>query len=140
MLKQIPGCISPDLMRIMMQMGHGDELVVADADFPADTFGKRVVRADGVRSADLVDAILQFYPLDPFSKRPAAVMAPVGEAAEAPALSEIKTIIKKYEPTFTEYEYVERFAYYERAKQAFAVVITSEPDGNVILKKGVVNL
>lgn len=140
MLKGIPGCISPKLMETMMRMGHGDELIFADADFPADTCARLVIRADGVGLEELLSSVLPFYPLDPFVETPAAIMAPVGEATVADAVLRGRDIIRRFEPTFGDYEYVERFAFYERAKRAFAVVITGEPDGNVILKKGVVNL
>lgn len=140
MLKGIPGCIPPKLMEVMMRMGHGDELVFADADFPADTCGRLVIRADGMGLETLLEAVLQFYPLDPFVEIPVAIMAPVGDAVVSDAVLRARDIIRRYEPAFADYEYVERFAFYERAKGAFAVVITGEADGNVILKKGVVNL
>lgn len=140
MLKRIPGCIPPALMEWMMRMGHGDTLVLADADFPADTLAKRVVRADGVSLLTLLDAILPFYPLDPFVAKPAAVMAQV-DGAEAPeVLRHAAEHIRPHEQAFDGFEYVERHQFYERAKAAFAVVVTGEPDGNMILQKGVVNL
>ena len=139
MLKNIPSIISPDLMYVMMRMGHGDELVLADGDFPADTFSKRVVRADGLRIADLLKAILPFFPLDTFVDKPVAIMAPGGKDAEEPASwKEFREIISKYNRHFVDFEYIKRYDFYKRAKDSFAVVATSEPDGNIILKKGVV--
>ena len=138
MLKKIPGVISPDLIQTMMRMGHGDELVLADCDFPAETFSKRIIRADGVMIADLLKAILPFYPLDPFVEKPVAIMAPVGDAKEPEVWQEFRKIILRHEKRFTDFEYAERFVFYQRAKESFAVVITGEPDGNLILQKGVV--
>lgn len=138
MLKNIPSVISPNLMHAMMCMGHGDELVLADSDFPAHTFSKRIIRADGIRTADLLEAILPFYPLDSFVEKPVSVMAPVGDTKEPEVWKEFLRIISRHEKHFSDFEYVERFAFYQRAKESFAVVITGEPDGNLILQKGVV--
>ena len=102
MLKNIPDCISPELMSLMMRMGHGDELVLADRDFPAETFSKRVVRADGLKITQLLEAILPFYPLDPFVEKPAAIMAPVDKEPEA--WKEYRKAISKFEKKFTEFE------------------------------------
>jgi len=138
MLKGIPSVISPDLMFVMMRMGHGDQLVLADCDFSAETCSKRVIRADGIRIADLLDAILSFYPLDPFTEKPVAIMAPVEDAKAPEVWKEFRGIISRHEKRFTDFEYVERFAFYRRATESFVVIITGEPDGNLILKKGVV--
>lgn len=140
MLKGIPSCISPELMAVMMRMGHGDELILADADFPAESCNARVLRADGVGLVELLRAILPLYPLDPFVEKPAAIMAPVGDATVAEAIWTARALIAEQNPGFDDYEQVERFDFYRRAKNAFAVVVTGEPDGNLILKKGVVNL
>jgi len=136
MLKNIPECISPELMSIMMKMGHGDELVLADRDFPAETFSKRVVRADGLKISTLLESLLLFFPLDSFVEKPVAIMAPVDKEPEA--WKEYRKVISKFEGRFTNFEYAERFEFYKRAENSFAVVATSEPDGNLILKKGVV--
>ena len=136
MLRNIPDCISPELMSVMMRMGHGDELVLADGDFPVDSFSKRVLRADGHRLAILLKAILPFFPLDPFVEKPVMIMAPVGK--EPDCWEDYRRIITSFEKRLTEFEYIERFDFYTRAQNAFAVVATSEPDGNIILKKGVV--
>ena len=136
MLKNIPECISPKLIYLMMKMGHGDEIVLADRDFPADTFSKRVVRADGLKIMQLLEAILPFFPLDSFVDKPVAIMSPVDKEPEA--WKDYHKVISKFEKRVTDFEYVERFDFYKRAKDSFAVVATSEPDGNLILKKGVV--
>jgi L-fucose mutarotase len=137
MLKGIPGCLSPELLSVLAMMGHGDEIVLADADFPAYRCSQRVLRADGVEIAPLLAAILPLFPLDSFVENPIAIMAPVDKAAPEPKpWGRFREIVKPHFKTFTDFEYVERFAFYDRAKQAFAVVVTSEPDGNLILKKG----
>jgi len=138
MLKNIPGIISPDLLHTMMSMGHADRLVLADSDFPADTFSKRVIRADGIRIADLLKAILPFFPLDPYVEKAVSIMAPVGTTKEPKAWQEFREIILQHEKSFTNFDYLERFEFYKQAKESFAVVITGEPDGNLILQKGVV--
>lgn len=139
MLKGIPAIISPRLMYTMMCMGHGDELVLVDMDYPAYTFSQKVIRLDGVKIPPLLEAILPFFPLDIFVDKPAATMAPVEEVQEEPEFfRESKEIISRYHEPFTDLEYVERFKFYERTKESFAVVMTSEGDGNLILRKGVV--
>ena len=139
MLKNIPAIISPELLYNMMKMGHGDELVLADGDFPVETFSKRVVYAYGHEIPALLEAILEYFPLDPFVEKPVSIMAPVEQDAEEPSnWAKYRPIISKNEERFKDFEYVERFKFYERARGAFLVVATSEPDGNLILKKGVV--
>jgi len=126
-------------MSIMMRMGHGDELVLADGDFPVDTFSKRVIRADGHRLTTLLEAISPFFPLDPFVEKPIMTMDYHAWSKEEPAsYATFRKAIKKFYQNFTDFEYIERFDFYKRAQNAFAVVATSEPDGNIILKKGVV--
>lgn len=136
MLKGIPACLSPDLMHALMSMGHGDEVVLADADFPTASNAKRLIRADGLDIATLLEAILLFFPLDRFVDSPVATMdcSPWGNEPES--YERFRKIIKIHSPQFKGFELVERFALYERAKQAYAVIVTSEPDGNLFLKKG----
>jgi len=136
MLKNIPTCISPDLMHALMTMGHGDEIVLSDADFPAADNAKRLIRADGLGVATLLEAVLPFFPLDSFVDKPVITMDCSAWGDEPESYERFRKIIRKYEPKFTDFELVERFALYERASKAYAVVVTSEPDGNVILKKG----
>lgn len=141
MLKGIPNVISPDLLKILMEMGHGDELVIADGNFPAASVAQRLVRADGLGGATMLDAILQLMPLDQYVPAPVALMAVVaGDTVKPVIWKEYRKIITRHEPTFTEFEMVERFAFYERAKKAYAVLATSEAAqyANVILKKGVI--
>lgn len=141
MLKGIPNVISPDLLKILMEMGHGDELVIADGNFPAASVARRLVRADGLGGSVMLDAILQLMPLDQYVPRPVALMAVVqGDTAKPVIWDEYRAIIARYEKDFSEFEFVERFAFYERAKAAYAVLATSEAAqyANVILKKGVI--
>ena len=141
MLKGIPNVISPDLLKILMEMGHGDELVIADGNFPAASVAQRLVRADGLGGAVMLDAVLQLMPLDQYVPRPVALMAVVqGDTVKPVIWDEYRAIIARYEKDFSEFEFIERFAFYERAKAAYAVLATSEAAqyANVILKKGVI--
>lgn len=136
MLRNIPACISPDLMHALMSMGHGDEIVLADADFPAATHSKRLIRADGLDVATLLEAILPFFPLDTFAERPVITMDCSEWGDEPESYERFRKIIKKHDKNFKDFELLKRFDFYGRAKNAFVVVVTSEADGNVILKKG----
>ncbi len=141
MLKNIPSILSPELLRVLMEMGHGDEIVIADGNFPSESCGQRVIRADGHDVPELLDAILLFFPLDPFVKSPVGLMEVVkGDKTETPIWEEYKNIITKHDSSFNSFEYIERFEFYERAKNAFAVIATGEKAlyANIILKKGVV--
>jgi L-fucose mutarotase len=141
MLKGIPPIISPELMLVLMKMGHGDELVLGDGNFPADSNAQRIVRADGHSVPAILEAILKVLPLDTFVEKPAAVMQPVDKnAAEPPIWKEFRRIIQMSEGKRKELELVERFAFYERARKSYAIVATSESAlyANLILKKGVV--
>ena len=142
MLKGIPSILSPELLKILMEMGHGDELVIADGNFPAASIANKLVRCDGHGVPELLDAILQLFPLDKYVEAPVSLMAVVpGDTVPTPVIWETyKEIVSKYETT--QIEFLERFAFYERAKTAYAVVATGESAiyANVILKKGVVIL
>ncbi len=140
MLKGIPSILSPDLLKILMEMGHGDEIVLGDGNFPAASVAQRLARCDGHGVPELLDAILKLFPLDPFVECPVALMAVVPGDSTRPAIWEdYRGIIRRYEK-FSDFEYVERFAFYERARQAYAVVATGESAAyaNIILKKGLV--
>ena len=124
-----------------MEMGHGDEIVIADGNFPAEAIGKRVVRCDGHGVPELLDAIMQLFPLDTYTDKPVMLMEVVPGDPVVPTIwDEYKDIINKYEPENCKIEMIERFAFYERAKTAYAVVATGEEAiyANIILKKGVV--
>jgi L-fucose mutarotase len=140
MLKGIPSILSPELLKILMEMGHGDELVIADGNFPAASIAKRLIRSDGNMIPELLEAVLKFFPLDKYVELPVSLMAVVpGDPYKPTIWEKYRAICKKHEH-FTDFEKVERFAFYERAKNAYAVIATSETAlyANVILKKGVI--
>ncbi len=141
MLKGLSPLISPDLMTTMMRMGHGDDLVLADANFPGESHARRMVRADGIGIPELLDAILPWFPLDTFVACPAFVMQPVDVAAsEPPVWSEYRRLLSQHERRPIGLACVERFAFYEQARASYAVVATGELSiyGNLVLRKGVV--
>ncbi len=140
MLKKINPILSPELVKALMEMGHGDEIVLADGNFPGTTIGQRVIRADGHGVPELLDAILEYFPLDTYSEKQVGLMEVTpGDPCVPTIWDDYKEIIKKHDDK-AQIEFIERFAYYERAKKAFAVVQTGETAiyANVILKKGVV--
>ncbi len=143
MLKGISPLISPELLSVLDRMGHGDEIVLADAHFPGDTYNPHVLRADGLRIADLLAAILPLFELDTYVAHPLVMMAPVPGNTLDPLVEEgyLKSI-HATNPSVAPIERIERFAFYDRAKKAFAVVMTGETAkyGNIILKKGVTPL
>jgi L-fucose mutarotase len=141
MLKGLDPLLTPDLLHVLRAMGHGDELVVADANFPAASVARRLVRLDGVDGPRALRAILSVLPLDTFTATPAAVMAVVGDPDTVPEpVRDYQALIDAAADRPVRLEVVERLAFYARARQAFAVVATGEgrPYGNVILVKGVI--
>lgn len=143
MLKNIPSIISPALLKVLMEMGHGDEIVLADGNFPAESLGENaiVIRADGHGVAPILDAVLQLMPLDQYSKLPVALMEVVkGDDCKPIIWNEYKSIIRSHNENADAIEMTERFAFYERAKKAYAIVATGESAiyANILLKKGVV--
>src|ERR1700722_5773337 len=130
MLKGIPNVLSPELLKILMEMGHGDEIVVADGNFPAASNAQRLVRCDGLGVPQLLEAILLLFPLDNFVKHPVALMAVVPGDNYTPDIWPIyKKIVQKQESRFGDFEKVERHAFYERAKKAYAIVATGGGGG-----------
>ena len=141
MLKHISPAISPDLIKVLMEMGHGDELVIADGNFPAASIAQRLVRADGLGCPTLLDAILNLFPLDQYVEKPVSLMAVVpGDPYKPVIWDDYRKIVPRQESTFADFDYVERFAFYERARKAYAILATSEMAlyANIILKKGVI--
>jgi L-fucose mutarotase len=141
MLIGIAPCISADLLSVLYRMGHGDEIVLADAFFPGDSFNARVVRADGIRIPALLDGILSLINLDAYVDAPVVMMQPTpGDELDLTVEASYRAQIEKHWPRTPPVERMERFAFYERAKKAFAVVMTGETVkyGNIILKKGVI--
>ncbi len=141
MLKNIPSIIPPELLKILMEMGHGDEIVFGDGNFPAATHARRLVRCDGHGVPELLDAVLSLLPLDGYVDKPVYLMQVVpGDPTKPVIWDEYRKIISKYEPGFKEFAFVERFAFYEQAARAYCIVATGEPAlyANIILKKGVI--
>jgi len=141
MLIGIPSCIGPELLSLIHRMGHGDELVLADAFFCGETFGKRVVRADGIRIPELLDGILGLVNLDDFVPDPLVMMQPSpGDFLDPAVERSFRAAVDRHWPDAPPIARMERFAFYERARNAFAVVMTGETVkyGNIIIKKGVI--
>lgn len=141
MLKNICKLISPELLKILSEMGHGDEIVIADANFPAHSVGQRVVRLDGVNIPELLKGILKLIPLDTYSADNAALMAVTPGDNFVPVICEkYKLSLRAAEGDRVKLSEMERFAFYERSKLAYAVVLTGEESlyANIILKKGVI--
>ncbi|WP_445503891.1 RbsD/FucU family protein [Microvirga sp. G4-2] len=141
MLKNLNPLLSPELLMVLRSMGHGDEIAVVDANFPAASMAQRLVRLDGLSVTAVTDAILSVMPLDDFVPEAAWRMEVVGEPqAEQPIFDEFRAIIARHEGIGFRLAALERFAFYDRAKAAYAIVSTGEARlyGNIILKKGVV--
>jgi L-fucose mutarotase len=140
MLKGIPDILSPELLKILMEMGHTDELVIADGNFPAGAHPRRVVRLDGHGVPELLDAILTFYPLDRYVDAPVTLMAVLPGDPVVPVIwDEYKAIIARHEGNIHCKE-IDKYEFYEASRRAYALVATSESAlyANIILKKGVV--
>ena len=141
MLRNIDPILSPDLLYALSAMGHGDEIVLADANFPAEALGPKCIRADGSDASSVLRAVLSVLPLDSFVDAPAISMEVVGEPDAIPdAVHDFQSIIDAHADHPKDIQSLERFAFYERAATAFAVVQTGERRlyGNLILKKGVI--
>lgn len=140
MLKGISPLLSPDLLSTLARMGHSDEIVLADAHFPGHTFNPSVIRADGIKIADLLDAILPLFELDSYVQHPLIMMAPVEGDMLDPQVEEAYTAaIRKHAPNAPAIHRIDRWDFYDRTQEAFCVVMTGETAkyGNIILKKGV---
>ncbi|MFK7695487.1 L-fucose mutarotase [Paenibacillus sp. HJGM_3] len=140
MLKKIPKLLPPELVKIMMEMGHGDELILADAHFPAASHAQRLIRCDGHPIPQLLEAVLELYPLDGYVEAPVALMQVVEGDAVNPVIWDVYQNVLQQSGNPVQLEYVERFAFYERAKRAYAIVASGETSqyANLILKKGLV--
>ena len=139
MLKGLSPLLSPDLLHLLASMGHGDEIVLADANFPAATHARRLLHLPGAGAPDLLDAVLDVLPLDDFVAQAALTMQVVGgTGATPPVVGEFDAVLRRHgcNPSAA----LERFAFYQRAAGAFAIVATGETRvyGNILLKKGVV--
>ncbi|NGP19397.1 RbsD/FucU family protein [Devosia aurantiaca] len=140
MLKNIPPLLGPQLLSTLRAMGHGDEIVIADANFPAEFLGPLTMRADGISATDMLEAVLTVMPLDEFVDEAAIGMAVVGNPdAREPIYDAFQDIITRHEPKMS-FTTIERFAFYDRARKAAAVIQTGESRlyANIILKKGII--
>ena len=139
MLKGLPKIVSPSLLKILCEMGHGDEILIADGNFPSENYGKRVVRADGIGGAEMLDAVLSLIPLDTYANENFMLMQ-TSNGDPMPAIwKEYDTIAENWDKNVRKAE-IERYAFYERAKNAYAIIATGEQAiyANILLKKGVV--
>ena len=139
MLKGIPNIISPELLKILDEMGHGDEIVIGDGNFPAASNAKRLIRCDGHNVPELLEAILKLMPLDTYVESPVMLMATTKGDPTPVIWKEYRDIIDASGSSAPMSE-IERFAFYDRTKEAYAVIATIESAlyANIILKKGVV--
>ena len=144
MLKNIPKILSPEMLKVLCEMGHSDRIVIADANFPAESMGKDaiVIRADGHSATDLLDAILTVFPLDTYVENPVSLMQVMaGDNVETPIWDTYKEIIAKHDSRgAATVGNIERFAFYEEAKKVYCIIATGESAlyANIMLQKGVV--
>ena len=141
MLKGLDPLLSPDLLFVLAAMGHGDELAIVDANFPAQTNARRLVRLDGASAPRALQAVLSVVPLDDFVDSPMAVIEVVGNPAAIPEpVREFQLVADSVEGRAVARKAIDRFAFYDRAKTAFAIVATSETRlyGCVLIRKGVI--
>ena len=144
MLKGIPKILSPQLLKVLCEMGHGDRIVLADGNFPAESMGKNaiVVRMDGHGTSELLEAILQLFPLDTYVDQPVTLMQVMpGDPVQTPIWDEYRQIVARADARgAAAIGQTERFAFYEAAKTAYAIIATGESAlyANVMLQKGVV--
>jgi L-fucose mutarotase len=140
MLKGISPVLTPELLAVLSAMGHGDEIILADAHFPGETMGKRCLRADGVSAVALLEGILPLFELDGYVEAPVVMMAPnSGDIPDPTVEASYRKVVDKHAPKTPPIGKIGRFEFYDRAKQAYAVVMTGATAkyANVILKKGV---
>ncbi len=144
MLKNIPAILSPDLLKALCEMGHSDRLVISDGNFPAHTMGKNsiVIRMDGHGVPEILEAILKVFPLDTYVEQSAFLMEKVpGDTVETPIWNVFEDIVARYDKRGAKtIGYIERFKFYDEAKQSYLIIATSEKAlyANIMLQKGVV--
>lgn len=140
MLKGIPPILGPDLLHVLRAMGHGDEIAIVDANYPAENAGPTVIRLDGLSANAVLDAVLMVMPLDTFVEEQAIGMEVVGDAKKREQThKDFDKLVKQYEPGM-KLTLIERFAFYDRVRNAYAIVQTGERRlyGNILLKKGII--
>lgn len=138
MLKGIPPILSPDLLKVLAEMGHGDEITITDAHYPLSGVGGQIIRADGHRICDLLEAVMKYFPLDRYHEWQYALMEPVAGDTAPDIWQAYGEIIGRHEPA--EVTLLERFEFYRHANHSHATIMTSETTqyANIILKKGVI--
>ncbi len=139
MLKGIPKLVSPELLKILCEMGHGDEIVIADANFPSEAYGKRVVRADGIGGVEMLKAVLQLIPLDTYAS-PNFMLMETSQGDPTPNIwQEYFSVVKAADDNLRKGN-LDRFDFYARAQKAYAIIATGEEKiyANIIIKKGVI--
>jgi L-fucose mutarotase len=142
MLKGIHPCVSPDLLKTIAEMGHGDEIILADAHFPGHSFQTRILRADGITITTLLDGLLPLFELDSYSAPLVMMQAVPGDFLDPAVEDQYMAVVHRHVPGARPPARVERFSFYERTKTVFAIVMTGETRkyGNLLLKKGVTPL
>ena len=142
MLKHIPPILTPELLKVLMEMGHGDEIVIADGNFPGAAIAQRLIRLDGHGVPELLDAILEVFPLDTYVEHPVNLMEVMpGDDVETPIWDTYKEIVEKHDKRGGDaIGHIERFAFYDEAKKVYAIIATGESAlyANIMLQKGVV--
>ena len=144
MLKGIPRILSPELLKVLCEMGHGDRIVIADGNFPAESVGRgsKVIRMDGHGANEVLDAILKLFPLDSYTDTPVNLMEKVpGDTVETPIWKDFEHIVAKYDGRADKaIGFIERFQFYDEARKAYAIIATGEKEqyANVMLQKGVI--
>ncbi len=142
MLKKIPKIISPELMKIMMEMGHSDVLILADVNYPAQSNAKRILRAEGIEIPELLEAILQYFPLDSFVADPVKLMRHMDTEPEPDIWETYDAIIRRHdkEKAFNEFGFIDRLPFYEESQKAYVIVQTGTTAryANIVLQKGVI--
>ncbi len=142
MLKGIHPCVSPDLLKTLAEMGHGDEIILADAHFPGHAFKTRVLRADGIDVTTLLDGVLPLFELDSYADPLVMMQAVPGDVLDPAVEEQYMAVVHRHVPGAKAPVRIDRFAFYERTHSVFAIVMTGETRkyGNLLLKKGVTPL
>jgi len=142
MLKGIHPCLSPDLLKTLAEMGHGDEIILADAHFPGHSFKTRILRADGIDITTLLGGLLPLFELDSYADPMAMMQAVPGDVLDPAVEQQYMAVVHRHVPGVRPPIRIDRFAFYDRTQSAFAIVMTGETRkyGNLLLKKGVTPL
>ena len=140
MLKGISSVVSPELLKVLCEMGHGDELVLADSNFPGASMSKRLLRSDGLSIATLLEGIAPLFPFETYADPLVMIKVDAGKKFDPAVEADFMQVIRRHAPSVPPPIRIDRFAFYERAQKAFAVLMTGETRlyGCLIMKKGVI--